>query len=55
VIATAFYGFADYLLTVDKDILDPPIVEMLYAYGIEILSANVLLERLDNLQRTQRR
>ncbi len=53
VIAAAYYGLADYLLTVDKDLLDPPVVEMLQACGIDILSANVLIEQLDNFGHTR--
>lgn len=48
VIAAAYFGLVDYLLTVDQDLLDQPVVDVLRGYGIEILTATELIRRLDD-------
>jgi len=47
VIATAIYGLADFILTVDRDLLTPDVTEKLYEVGIRVLSTDALLHLLD--------
>ena len=47
VIATAIYGLADFILTVDQDLLTDDVVEKLGEVGIQVISADVLLALLD--------
>ena len=47
VIAAAIYGLADYILTVDRDLLTKDIVAKLQQAGIEIISGDDLILLLD--------
>lgn len=49
VIAAAIYGLADYLLTVDQDLLTRDIADKLAQVGIELISGDELILRLDDL------
>ena len=49
VIAAAVYGLADYLLTVDRDLLTKDIVAKLYETGIVLLSGDELILLLDDM------
>ncbi|MEZ4866275.1 MAG: putative toxin-antitoxin system toxin component, PIN family [Caldilineaceae bacterium] len=48
VIAVALYGLADYILTVDRDLLTKEIVAKLNEAGIELISGDELMLRLDD-------
>lgn len=48
VIAAAIYGFADFILTIDQDLLTPEIVASLAQIGISITSTANLLRLLDS-------
>jgi len=47
VIATAIYGLADFILTVDRDLLTPDVIEALGEVGIQVLSSGAMLRLLD--------
>jgi uncharacterized protein len=47
VLAAAIYGLADYLLTVDHDLLTEEIVVKLNEAGLELISGDELILRLD--------
>ncbi len=47
VLAAAIYGLADYILTVDQDLLTKDIVAKLQQIGIEIISGDALILLLD--------
>lgn len=49
VIAAAVYGLADYLLTVDRDLLTRDIVAKLHEAGIALLSGDELILLLDDM------
>ncbi|NJN83745.1 MAG: putative toxin-antitoxin system toxin component, PIN family [Caldilineaceae bacterium] len=49
VIAAAVYGLTDYLLTVDSDLRDEEIVAKLNEVGIDVISGDDLILRLDAL------
>ena len=49
IIAAALAGEVDYLLTADEDLLDPPIVSLLRAAGIEVITIDDLICLLDSL------
>jgi len=49
VIAAAVYGLVDYLLTVDRDLLTKDLVAKLKQAGIELISGDELILRLDAL------
>ncbi|MFN8489745.1 MAG: putative toxin-antitoxin system toxin component, PIN family [Caldilineaceae bacterium] len=48
VIAVALYGMVDYLVTIDEDLLTAEVMTLLHEIGIEIISSDVLIRRLDN-------
>ncbi len=43
----AIYGLADYVMTVDQDILDDEIVKYLAEWGIGVISGDELVRLLD--------
>ncbi len=47
VLAAAIYGLADYILTVDRDLLTKDIVAKLKQVGIDIISSDDLILLLD--------
>ena len=47
VIAVAIYGLADYVVTVDQDLLDGEIVKYLEEWGIGVISGDQLVRLLD--------
>lgn len=47
VIAAAIYGFADYVITVDKDLLDHSAARYLNEWGIGVISGDELVKLLD--------
>ena len=47
VIATGIYGLADFILTVDRDLLTADVAEKLSQVGIRVISADALLYLLD--------
>jgi predicted nucleic acid-binding protein len=47
VLAAAIYGLADYILTVDRDLLTKDIVAKLKQVGVEIISSDDLILLLD--------
>lgn len=49
VLAAAIYGFADYILTVDRDLLTEEIVAKLNEVGIGLISGDELILRLDDM------
>jgi uncharacterized protein len=48
VVAAAVYGLADYILTVDEDLLAPEVKEVLEEMGITVTSGANLLRILDS-------
>ena len=48
VIAAAIYGLADFILTIDQDLLAPEVADSLAQMGIAIRSAANLLRLLDS-------
>ncbi|GIK58744.1 MAG: twitching motility protein PilT [Chloroflexota bacterium] len=48
VIAVAIFGLADYILTVDKDLMAPEVNDLLAEMGISIISSAELLQILDS-------
>ncbi len=48
VIAAAIYGLADFILTIDQDLLAPEVADSLAQMGIAITSAANLLRLLDS-------
>ena len=48
VIATAIYGLADFILTVDQDLLTEDVAETLNQIGIRVISADTFLRILDS-------
>lgn len=47
IIAVAIYGLADYVVTVDQDLLDGEIVKYLEEWGIGVISGDQLVRLLD--------
>jgi putative PIN family toxin of toxin-antitoxin system len=47
VLAAAVYGLVDYILTVDRDLLDEEVVAKLNEVGIELMSGDEFVARLD--------
>ena len=49
VIAAAIYGFADYILTIDKDLLTKDIKAKLQQAGVKILNSDDFIRLLDQI------
>lgn len=47
VVAVAIYGLADYLVTIDQDLLTADIVTQLLQLGIEVIDGSTLVRLLD--------